>query len=85
MKAFVRQMRNNPLHPSVDELLAYIDTCDNDELRVSLVEALGWFNYSYRAPQIAARLMDVSKDEKFSAKVRSEAAKSAARLGSPVE
>ncbi|MBD5313284.1 MAG: HEAT repeat domain-containing protein [Bacteroides sp.] len=85
MKAFVRQMRNNPLHPSVDELLAYIDTCDNDELRVSLVEALGWFNYSYRAPQIAARLKDVSKDEKFSAKVRSEAAKSAARLGSPVE
>lgn len=85
MRAFVRQMRNNPLHPSVDELLAFVETCDNDELRVSLVEALGWFNYSYRAPQIAARLQEVAKDGKFSDAVRNEAAKSAARLGSPMK
>lgn len=80
VKSFVRQLRNNPLHPSVNELLAYIDNCTDDDLRVTLVEALGWFNYSYRAPEIAKRLEEIAADSTRSQKLRDEAAKSAARL-----
>lgn len=80
VKSFVRQLRNNPLHPSVNELLAYVDNCSDDELRVTLVEALGWFNYSYRAPEIAKRLTEIAADSTRSQKLRDEAAKSAARF-----
>lgn len=80
-RQFLRQLRNNPLHPSADTLLSYINKCDNEELLVTLVEALGWFNYSYRAPEVADRMVQIASDNKFSEKVRKEAAKSAARLG----
>ena len=82
VKSFVRQMRNNTLHPSVDKLLAYIDTCTDDDQRVALVETLGWFNYSYRAPEIAERLSAIAADTTRSARLRDEAAKSVARLTS---
>ncbi|MDE6224909.1 MAG: hypothetical protein K2M25_02085, partial [Muribaculaceae bacterium] len=80
-RLFIRQLRNNPLHPSVDTLLSYINKCDNEELLVSLIEALGWFNYSYRAPEIANRMVEIANDTNFSEDVRDEAAKSAIRLG----
>lgn len=80
-RLFIRQLRNNPLHPSVDTLLSYINKCDNEELLVSLIEALGWFNYSYRAPEIANRMVEIANDTNFSEDVRDEATKSAIRLG----
>lgn len=80
-RQFIRQLRNNPLHPSVETLLSYINKCDNEELVVTLVEALGWFNYSYRAPEIADYMSKIASDNKFSERVRNEATKTAARLG----
>ncbi|MDE5970543.1 MAG: hypothetical protein K2G74_06945 [Muribaculaceae bacterium] len=80
-RLFIRQLRNNPLHPSLDTLLSYINKCDNEELLVSLVEALGWFNYSYRAPEISNRMVEIANDTNFSEDVRNEAAKTAVRLG----
>ncbi len=80
-RLFIRQLRNNPLHPSVETLLTYINKCDNEELLVTLVEALGWFNYSYRSQEIADRMVEIAGDSNFSEKVRNEAAKTAVRLG----
>lgn len=81
IKSFVRQLRNNPLHPELDELLAYVDVCPDDNIRVALIEALGWFNYSYRAPEVAARMSQVAADTRFSEAARREAAKTVARIG----
>ena len=81
IKSFVRQLRNNPLHPELDELLAYVDVCPDDNIRVALIEALGWFNYSYRAPEVAARMRQVAADTRFSEAARREAAKTVARIG----
>jgi len=80
VKSFVRQLRNNPLHPAVTQLLAYVDTCNDDAIRVSLIEALGWFNYSYRADEVADRMKKVAADTRFSEAARKEAAKTVVRL-----
>lgn len=80
VKLFVRQLRNNPLHTHVPELLAYVDTCSDDAIRKSLVEAFGWFNHSYRAQEVAKRMTQIAGDPKYSDQVRNEAAKTAARL-----
>lgn len=83
-RMFIRQLRNNPLHPSVDTIMSYINRCDNEDLLVTLVEALGWFNYSYRAQEVADRMAQIASDPKFSEKVRNEAKKSAIRLGKSI-
>ncbi len=80
VKAFVRQLRNNPLHPSVDNLFDYLYVCQDADVQKLLVEAFGWFNYSYRAPEIAKRMEGVASDNRFSAPVRDEARKTVARL-----
>lgn len=80
IKSFVRQMRNYPLHPSFDKLVDYLYACNDDNVQKSLVEAFGWFNYSYIAPKVAERMDAVASDSRFSDSVRNEARKSAARL-----
>ena len=80
VKSFMRQLRNNPLHPSADRLLAYLDKCPDEDLCVSLTEALGWFDYSYRAPEIAGYLTELAADTSRPQRLRDEAAKSVVRL-----
>lgn len=80
LKAFFRQMRNNTLHPATDVILNYLDTCDDDGLRRQIIETLGWFNYSYRAGQIADRMNRIAADPTWPTDLRTEAAKTAARL-----
>lgn len=81
-RQFIRQLRNNPLHPSVDSIFAYLDRCENEDMIVTLVEALGWFNYSYRAPEVADKMNMIADNPKYSDRIRKEAKKSALRLGS---
>lgn len=78
--SFLRQLRNHPLHTAVDELFDYFNRCDNDEDRYKIVEAFGWFDYSYRASEIASRLDKVAVDSHFPEKIRNEARKSVNRL-----
>lgn len=80
VKSFVRQLRNYPLHPSFDSLVGYLYACTDDNVRRSLVEAFGWFDRSYLAPEVARCMDRVASDGRFSDAVRSEARKSAARL-----
>lgn len=80
VKSFIRLLRNNPLHESLPELFNYLYTTSDAEEQKALVEALGWFNLSYRAPEIAAKLKEVSVDTRFPEAVRTEALKTVARL-----
>ena len=80
IRAFIRQMRNNPLHPAIDQLVSYLYSCQDEEFRIKLIEAFGWFNYSYRASEVAKHMQAVADDSRFSDKVRNEARKTMARL-----
>lgn len=80
VKSFVRQLRNNPLHPAVDELVDYLYVCTDEAQQKALVEAFGWFNYSYRAADVAKKMAAVADDTCFSQPVRDEARKTVARL-----
>ena len=80
IRAFIRQMRNNPLHPAIDQLVSYLYSCQDEEFRIKLIEAFGWFNYSYRASEVAKHMQAVADDSRFSDKVRNEARKTVARL-----
>lgn len=54
-KLMCRFLRNNAYHDFVPQYLAVLeDTSDDLRIRVMLAEALGWFNLSYRKPEIVA-------------------------------
>lgn len=81
-KLLIKSLRNNPQHTAVPLLLNFLNTTEDEELQYMLVEALGWFNYSYRAQEIAAALQKTASDARFSSKVQAEATKSINRLTS---
>lgn len=80
LKLFIKGLRNNPVHTAVPQLLTYLETTDNEEMQYYLVDAFGWFNYSYRAAEIAEELKKVVDNPKYSERVRNEAKKSIIRL-----
>lgn len=49
----IRFVRNNPYHPYLDLYLGIIeDSANSDAVRVTMAEALGWFNHSVRRQEI---------------------------------
>lgn len=80
IRQFVRSLRNNPLHPAIEEIVEYLYRCPDNAQQVALVEALGWFNYSYRANELADMVQKVADDSRFGDNVRAEARKTVARL-----
>lgn len=79
-KQAIRTFRNSTMHYKVDDLLEYVQKCDNEELTVDLLEALGWFRQSFRHADISKVALEMSKDGKRSKKVRNEALKSYKRI-----
>lgn len=59
-----RTIRNYTNHTRIPDYLALIHATDTpEELRVNLVEALGWFTHSYRKPQIIDGLKQLCSDK----------------------
>ncbi|MBO4560839.1 MAG: HEAT repeat domain-containing protein [Bacteroidaceae bacterium] len=80
-KAGARALRNNPVHSMVPQLLELLDNPDEDDLILTVLwEAMGWYDLSYRADEIAAAALKTSTDERFSERVRNEALKTYNRL-----
>ena len=77
--AMVRdRMRNNPPHYYTDDILDYLESyvpVEDSVLQRATWEAIGWFDMSYRAPDIAEAALKVSQDEKYPVTVRKEALK----------
>ena len=74
----IHSMRNNPPHYYTDDILKYLDQtvpAEDSILQRATWEAIGWFDMSYRAPDIAAQALKVSKDERYPVTVRKEALK----------
>ena len=76
----IRTLRNSNMHYLVDDLLVFLQKPHDETVTVSLLEALGWFNKSFRRDDIAAVALAMSKDKKQSAAVRDEALKTYRRL-----
>ena len=79
----IRGIRNYPPHFLVDDILAYLDKPVAEEdavIQKATWEAIGWFNLSYRAADIAEHARKVSEDDRFPASVRAEALKTYNRV-----
>lgn len=79
---FIRFQRLDLLHHHVDKLLAVAaDPGESERIRVTMIEALGWFATSLYKPQILECCMTIASDESNPAPVRNEAEKTMRRLG----
>ncbi len=67
-------------HDQVERLFRYIETCDRPDRQIRLLEALGWMEYSYRAPFMAQEALRLSQDSRLAPEVRNEALKTFRRL-----
>jgi len=74
----IHSMRNNPPHYYTDAILEYLGSyapAEDSVIQRATWEAIGWFDMSYRAPDIAALALKVSQDGKYPVTVRKEALK----------
>ena len=74
----IHSIRLNPPHYYTDDILKYLDQivpAEDSVLQRATWEAIGWFDMSYRAPDIAALALKVSQDERYPVTVRNEALK----------
>jgi len=76
----VRSIRNYPIHSKVPVLLDYLSDPKEQDLQAAIWESLGWFELSYRAPEIAAKAESVKDDSRFEEKVRKQAERAYSRL-----
>jgi len=81
-RMYVRFLRNNNIHAEVPRLLDCVQKCEDDTLQVDLLEALGWFNYSYLRDTIAAVTKRMSACDTYAERVRNEALKTYHRVTS---
>ena len=80
-KMILRNFRNNPASKSINQLLQLVnDTSVDQELRLIGVEALGWFNYSYRKDDIVNGLSNLASNSNENEELRHEALKTINRL-----
>jgi len=80
-KAGARALRNSPVHGMVPQLLELLADPEEDDLILTVLwEAMGWYDISVRADEIADAALRTSTDERFSERVRNEALKTYNRL-----
>lgn len=79
-KQNIRSLRNSTMHYKVDDLLEYVQNCQDEDVCVNLLEALGWFRPSFRHNDISEVALRMSKDESRSERVRNEALKTYNRI-----
>jgi len=78
----IRIIRNTNMHLLVPEFLELLSDPDPSQAHVQRVlwEALGWFNLSFQAPEIAAKALEISSDDSFAPEIRKEALKTYNRV-----
>jgi hypothetical protein len=79
----IKTLRNQPYHTAIPELCKYALSCTDEQQMMLLIEAFGWFNYSYNKIEIEDTCKKIAGSEKYSQKLRNEAKKTINRLNSP--
>lgn len=77
----VRMLRNNAYHGKVGQYLEILkDDSEDDELRIALAEALGWFTLSYERESIVQVCRELASLPETGDKLSDELVKTAARI-----
>lgn len=76
----IRNLRNNPFHQYAEDYCRFaLETKDND-LRLLMLEALGWFTHSVKKDFIVETCEKIVSNKSFSIEIRQEARKTINRL-----
>jgi len=81
-KFSIRLLRNNNYHPGVESFCRFAKETKNEKLQIMMLEALGWFNLSYKKNTIIETCDSILQDTSISPKVRQEAIRTKNRLKS---
>lgn len=77
----IRSLRNLTYHPAIDPLCSYLLSGPGEKIEVNLIEALGWFNLSYKRHIIIDTCRKIiANTDLFSESVRTEALRTVKRL-----
>ena len=76
----IRSLRNYPAHELVPVILEYLSEPKEPAIQEAMWEALGWFELSYRAPDIAEKAKAVMNNERYDKAVRYQAQRAYNRL-----
>ncbi len=76
----IRNLRNKTYHTGVSELTEYLSQCNDESIKWFLIEALGWFEYSYRRGEIIDACQSIATSDENSERIRNEATKTINRL-----
>lgn len=79
----IRLLRNYNVHSAVPELCKLAQSSKNDELKITLLEALGWFNASYNKAPIIQACKEILANTGTSPGVKNECTKTLNRLQQP--
>lgn len=79
----IRAIRNRPCHQHTEALCDYLlNKAPDDEVKLTMIEAFGWFNLSYQKPLLIETCQSIAEDDTQSETVRNEALKTINRLNS---
>ncbi|MDE6371034.1 MAG: HEAT repeat domain-containing protein, partial [Duncaniella sp.] len=82
-RAYTQALRNNNIHPGIDGFLALAEDESVDEgLRLTMIEALAWYDESYRRDDIRA-VCDRLRKKGPSKAIRDQAERTYYRLNNP--
>ena len=76
----IRLLRNHNYHPDVEAFCAFAKECDEEDLQVAMLEALGWFNLSYKKDKIIDTCQELLINDKNPGRVKNEARKTLGRV-----
>lgn len=75
-----RNLRNNNYHPEVERLIDHLYTIDSMEVKMVIVEAIGWFNRSYKRQDLIKELHKLHRDRTLGKELRAKIEQTILRL-----
>lgn len=79
-KLSIRNLRNKPYHQYAKDYCKFALETKDDELRLIMIEALGWFNLSIHKDYIINTCEEIANNNSFSDQIKQEALKTINRL-----
>jgi hypothetical protein len=79
----IKTLRNMPYHVGIPDLCSYALKCSDEQQMLLMLEAFGWFNYSYNKKEIERTCITIAGSGNYSEKIRNEALKTINRLNNP--
>ena len=79
----IKTLRNQPYHTLIPALCKYVRDCDDEQSQLILLEAFGWFSYSYNKKEIFETCSFIAGSDKYTKQARDEAYKTILRLKNP--